>query len=207
MDHSEPWLDWAVELQSIAQAGLYYGKDRFDRERYQRVREIAAQMLSHKTGISPEKVQDLFCCETGYQTPKLDTRAAIFQGETVLLVQETDGRWSLPGGWVDAGLSVKENTIKEVREEAGLEVSADRIVAILDRNKQPGVPPSPFGICKIFVQCTPLGGSFQPNLETLDSGFFALDELPALSVEKTTEEQIRMCFDAYHTDCWNTRFE
>ena len=119
MDHSEPWLDWAVELQSIAQAGLYYGKDRFDRERYQRVREIAAQMLSHKTGISPEKVRDLFCCETGYQTPKLDTRAAIFQGETILLVQETDGRWSLPGGWVDAGLSVKENTIKEVREEAG----------------------------------------------------------------------------------------
>ena len=133
MDHSEPWLDWAVELQSIAQAGLYYGKDRFDRERYQRVREIAAQMLSHKTGISPEKVQDLFCCETGYQTPKLDTRAAIFQDEKILLVRENDGRWSLPGGWADVDISVKDNTVKEVKEEAGLDVSADWVIAVQDR--------------------------------------------------------------------------
>ena len=156
MDHSEPWLDWAVELQSIAQAGLYYGKDRFDRERYQRIRDIAAEMMARKTGISPEKVRDLFCCETGYQTPKLDTRAAIFQGETVLLVQETDGRWSLPGGWVDAGLSVKENTIKEVREEAGLTVTADRIIAVQDREKH-NLPVYAHKICKVFVLCTLLG--------------------------------------------------
>ena len=207
MAHREQWLEWAIELQALAQAGLFHGRDKFDLERYARIREIAAEIVAKHTDLSSAKVADLFCCETGYQTPKLDSRAAVFQGEKILLVQESDLLWALPGGWVDVDLSVGENTVKEVREEAGLEVSADRIVAILDRNKQPGVPPSPFGICKIFVQCTPLGGSFQPNLETLDSGFFALDELPALSVEKTTEEQIRMCFDAYHTDCWNTRFE
>ena len=207
MAHREQWLEWAVELQALAQAGLFYGRDKFDLERYARIREIAAEIVAKHTDLSSAKAADLFCCETGYQTPKLDSRAAVFQEEKILLVQESDLLWALPGGWVDVDLSVGENTVKEVREETGLEVSADRIVAILDRNKQPGVPPSPFGICKIFVQCTPLGGSFQPNLETLDSGFFALDELPALSVEKTTEEQIRMCFDAYHTDCWNTRFE
>ncbi len=206
MDHSEPWLDWAVELQSIAQAGLYYGKDRFDRERYQRVREIAAQMLSHKTGISPEKVQDLFCCETGYQTPKLDTRAAIFQGETILLVQETDGRWSLPGGWVDAGLSVKENTIKEVREEAGLTVTADRIIAVQDREKH-NLPVYAHKICKVFVLCTLLGGAFVENSETTESGWFPLDALPPLAEEKNTRDQVAMCFDAYHDPRWVTMFD
>ena len=206
MDHSEPWLDWAVELQSIAQAGLYYGKDRFDRERYQRVREIAAQMLSHKTGISPEKVRDLFCCETGYQTPKLDTRAAIFQGETILLVQETDGRWSLPGGWVDAGLSVKENTIKEVREEAGLTVTADRIIAVQDREKH-NQPPYAYKVCKVFILCRSVGGSFQENIETTESRYFGLDELPPLAAEKNTENQIRMCFDACQAEHWTTLFD
>lgn len=206
MDHSEPWLDWAVELQSIAQAGLYYGKDRFDRERYQRVREIAAQMLSHKTGISPEKVQDLFCCETGYQTPKLDTRAAIFQDEKILLVRENDGRWSLPGGWVDVNVSVKENAVKEVREEAGLEVTADLVVAIHDRKKH-NRPVYPYNVCKVFVLCSLIGGSFQPNIETLDSGYFPLNGLPPLAEEKNTREQIELCFQASRAEHWKTVLE
>lgn len=96
-----PWLDWAVELQALAQAGLHYSKDPFDLERFTRVREIAAEMLACRSGLPLEKVKDLFCGETGYQTPKLDTRAAIFQGESILLVRERDGRWSLPGdGWM-----------------------------------------------------------------------------------------------------------
>lgn len=203
MDHSEPWLDWAVELQSIAQAGLYYGKDRFDRERYQRVREIAAQMLSHKTGISPEKVQDLFCCETGYQTPKLDTRAAIFQDEKILLVRENDGRWSLPGGWVDVNVSVKENTVKEVREEAGLEVTADTVIAVQDREKH-NRPRYAWKVCKIFVLCSLVGGHFTPNIETTESAYFALEDLPPLAEQKNTREQIEMCFAAYHDKNWKT---
>lgn len=85
------WLDWAVELQSIAQAGLFYGKDKFDLERYERIREISAEMISYKTDIPVEKVKDLFCNETGYQTPKLDTRAAIFQDDKILLVKENIG--------------------------------------------------------------------------------------------------------------------
>ena len=97
----ESWLNWAVELQSLAQAGLTYGKDVYDRERYERIREIAAEMVAHRTDIPLEKVKGLFCNETGYQTPKLDTRAAIFRDGRILLVQERDGRWALPGGWVE----------------------------------------------------------------------------------------------------------
>ena len=99
-EESLVWLDWAKELQFIAQAGLTYSKDPFDLERFQRIREISAEIVSRQTGLSFERVTDLFCGETGFQTPKLDTRAAIFQDGKILLVEERDGTWSLPGGWV-----------------------------------------------------------------------------------------------------------
>ena len=206
MEHKEPWLEWAIELQSLAQAGLYYGKDPFDRERYQRIREIAAEMAAEKTELSPEKVRELFCCETGYQTPKLDTRAAIFQGDSILLVRERDGRWSLPGGWVEVTLSVKENTIKEVKEEAGLDVSADRIIAVQDREKH-NKPVYAWRVCKIFVLCTLLGGAFVPNTETIESGWFPLDSLPPLAEAQNNREQIALCFEAHRAENWETRFD
>ena len=203
MDTAPQWLEWAVELQALAQAGLEYGRDKYDLERYARIREIAAEMTARQTDLPLEKVKDLFCSETGYQTPKLDTRAAIFQGERILLVQESDGRWSLPGGWVDVNVSVGENAVKEVKEEAGLDVVPRLVIALQDRNRR-NSPRSAYGICKVFVLCDLLGGSFQPNLETLDSGYFPLDGLPELSVEKTNAEQIKMCFDACRAEHWKT---
>lgn len=206
MEKTNQWLNWAVELQSLAQAGLFYGKDVFDRERYQRIREIAAEMLTAPSGLPKERVMELFCCENGYQTPKLDTRAAVFQGDRILLVQERNGTWSLPGGWVDVNLSVKESAEKEVREEAGLEVSADLVIAVQDREKH-NLPVYAYKVCKIFLLCTASGGSFQPNSETLQSGYFPLDALPPLALEKNTPEQVRMCFNAYHSTHWVTQFD
>ena len=106
MEHKERWLQWAVELQSLAQAGLTYGRDAYDLERYERIREISAEILSHMTDIPLGTVKDLFCNETGYQTPKIDTRAAIFSDDKILLVRENNGKWSLPGGWCDVNVSV-----------------------------------------------------------------------------------------------------
>lgn len=206
MDKKKRWLQWAVELQSIAQAGLYYGRDEFDRERYERIREIAADMIADQTEIPVEKVKDLFCNEVGYQTPKLDTRAAIFQEDKILLVQEKNGTWSLPGGWVDVDCSVKENTIKEVKEEAGLDVSADLVIAVQDREKH-NLPVYAYKVCKIFVLCTVIGGAFEPNIETVDSRYFGLQELPMLAVAKNTEEQIRLCFEAYRSEHWVTMLD
>ena len=203
MDKREKWLDWAVQLQAIAQAGLFYAKDKFDLERYEQIRAIAAEMISERTEIPMEKVQDLFCGETGYQTPKLDTRAAIFKDDKILLVKENNGTWALPGGWVDVTVSVKENVIKEVKEEAGLDVTADLVIAVQDREKH-NLPIYAYKICKIFVLCTVLGGAFEQNIETVESRYFELDELPPLAAEKNNEEQIRMCFEAYHTENWRT---
>lgn len=203
MNKNEKWLEWAVELQSLAQAGLYYGKDIFDKERYERIRDIASEMVAYKTDIPSDKVKDLFCCETGYQTPKLDSRAAIFKGDKILLVQEKNGRWSLPGGWVDVNISVKENVIKEVKEEAGLDVTADMVIAVQDREKH-NLPVYAYKVCKIFVLCSVIGGEFEENSETVQSDYFGIDELPKLSLEKNNEEQIKMCFDAYYSDNWKT---
>ncbi len=127
---SEPWLKWAIEIQSIAQNGLTYTTGIYDRERYERLRDISAEMLSCKTDIPVEKIKLLFCNEEGYQTPKIDTRAAIFKSGQILLVQENDGRWALPGGWVDVLETIQSNTIKEVKEEAGLTVKTHFIIAI-----------------------------------------------------------------------------
>ena len=206
MDKNEKWLKWAVKLQAIAQAGLYYGRDKFDLERYEQIRDIAAEMISYKSEIPVEKVKDLFCNETGYQTPKLDTRAAVFKGDKILLVQESSGRWSLPGGWVDVDLSIGENAVKEVREEAGLEVTADLVIAIHDRKKH-NRPVYPYNVCKVFVLCSLIGGSFQPNIETLDSGYFPLNGLPPLAEEKNTREQIELCFQASRAEHWKTVLE
>jgi len=190
--HQYQWLEWAKELQFIAQSALTYSKDPFDRERFERVREMAAEMLSHQTELPLETVKSLFCNETGYQTPKLDTRAVILRGEEVLLVRERDGLWSLPGGWVDVNQTIRSNTEKEVREEAGLEVEATRILAVQDRNRH-NPPPYAYNICKVFVLCERRGGSFRANRETTESAWFSPEALPPMADEKNTAEQVRLC--------------
>lgn len=200
------WLEWAIELQSLAQAGLTYGKDIYDKERYERIRDISAEIVSNYTDIEIEKVKDLFCNEVGYQTPKLDTRAAIFEEGKILLVRENNGKWSLPGGWVDVNVSVKENTIKEVKEESGLDVSADKIIAVQDRAKH-NLPVYAYGVCKVFVLCSVLGEQFVENIETTEFQYFGEFEIPELAEEKNNLEQIKMCFRAYRSENWETEFD
>ena len=207
MDTKKMWVDMIVELQSLAQAGLAYGKDAYDKERYERIREISAEMMSHIADIPLEKVKGLFCNEIGYQTPKIDTRAAIFKDDKILLVQEKDGTWSLPGGWCDVTVSVAENTIKEAKEEAGLDVIVKSVIAIQDREKH-NLPIYAYRVCKIFMLCSAVGGNFEPNIETIGFAYFAEDEIPQLATEKNNEEQIKMCFDSYRTgEEWKTLFD
>lgn len=202
----EPWLKWAMEIQSIAQIGLTYTKDEYDKERYEQLRNIASEMLSYKTDIPVDKVKNLFCNEQGYQTPKLDTRAAIFKDDKILLVHEKNGFWSLPGGWVDILESIESNTIKEVKEEAGLDVVAKKVIAIQDRNKH-NTPIYPYGVCKVFVECEVMGGEFVENIETVEIGYFSIDNLPKLAEEKCTPKQVEMCFEAKNNKNWQVYFD
>ena len=206
MDKNEKWLQWAVELQSLAQAGLFYSKDPFDLERYERIREITAEMVSYHSDTPLEKVKDLFCSDVGYQTPKIDTRAAMFNDGKILLVHEANGTWSLPGGWVDVNVSVEENMIKEVKEEAGLDIKVKRIIAVQDREKH-NLPIYAYKVCKIFMQCEVIGGEFVSNIETTGFDYFGMDELPCLAEEKNSREQIEMCFKAMRSESWEALYD
>ena len=204
---NDKWLDFAIRIQSIAQAGIQYGKDQYDKERYEELRKIAAEMISEKTDISVEKVYDLFCNETGYQTPKVDTRAAVFMDDKILLVHENNGTWSLPGGWCDVDQSIASNTEKEVKEEAGFTVKAEKLIAVQDWRKH-NVTNYAYGVVKAFVMCRYESGNFEENIETTEIAFFGKDELPDhLAVEKCTREQIIMCFEAYEKPEMPTLFD
>lgn len=204
---NDKWVEFAIRIQSIAQAGLQYGKDKYDRERYEELRQIAAEMLSLKTDIPVNKIFDLFCNESGYQTPKVDTRAAVFVDGKILLVHENNGTWSLPGGWCDVDQSVVSNTEKEVQEEAGFSVISEKIIAVQDWRKH-NVVNYAYGVVKIFVLCRYEGGEFEKNIETTEIGFFDKNNLSSdLAVEKCTKEQILMCFDSYENPNAATLFD
>ena len=206
MERNEKWLQWAVELQSLAQAGLEYSRDPFDRERFTRIREISAEIVAHQAEIPQPTVEQLFCSESGYQTPKLDSRAAVFRDGRILLVQENDGRWAMPGGWVEVGLSVMKNTIKEAREEAGAHVLPRRVVAVHEAERHCHKTYA-YKVCKVFMLCSLLEQHFEENIETLRCDWFTQNDLPPLAEEKTNADQIALCFEAHQAEHWETRFD
>jgi ADP-ribose pyrophosphatase YjhB (NUDIX family) len=193
---NEKWLQWASELQSLAQAGLTFSENKFDLDRYEKIRSITVDILHEYTEMDHTKIRELFASETGYQTPKVDIRASVFKENKILLVREfVDGNWSLPGGWADVNSSVSESVIRECLEEAGAVVKPKRIIAVQLANLHNN-PLMPYTIYKIFVQCELLEIKFTDNTETLASEFFDIGNLPVLSTGRTTREQIKMCFDA-----------
>ncbi len=189
------WLETAKRIQALAQAGLAYTTNEYDRERYEELQRIGFTMLQEYSDTPVEKIQQLFAGETGYPTPKVDIRAVVIRANTILMVQEkSDRRWALPGGWADIGYSPKEIAVKEVKEEAGLSVWPVRLLAVYDKMKHDH-PPSPFHVYKIFILCEDDGDSPEPGMETIDAGFFPADQLPPLSMERNTEKQILTMFD------------
>ncbi|MDR1834510.1 MAG: NUDIX hydrolase [Fusobacteriaceae bacterium] len=190
------WLTWAKKMQSIAQSGLAYSENPYDRDRYEQIRDLSVEILQHYTEVEEEKIRTLFAAEEGYQTPKVDVRAAIFREDEILLIREKiDGRWSMPGGWADVDLSIRENIRKEAMEEAGCDVRVKRIVAVLDRQRHVR-DAFPFSVYKVIVECDYIRNEFPQNIETSEFGFFNLDNLPELSPGRTTKTQLELCFAA-----------
>ncbi len=192
----EKWIKWASQLQAIAQAGLTFCTDRYDLDRYEKIRDLSIEIMHEYTDIDHNKIRNLFASETGYQTPKVDIRSAVFKNNKILMVREkVDGAWSLPGGWADVNTSVSESVIRECFEEAGAYVIPKRIIAIQLANKHNNSL-FPFTIYKIFVECELVENSFRDNTETLDADFFSINSLPPLSTNRNTRSQIEMCFKA-----------
>jgi len=189
------WLPWVQRLQAIAQAGLLYSRDPFDRERFEQLLGVVAEILAHKLDEPVDRVHEVLKLEAGYATPKVDVRAVVFQGETILLVREAmDGRWSLPGGWADIGESASEIAVRETREEAGYEVRAEKLLAVLDKAKH-AHPRQLWYIYKLFFRCEIIGGAPKASHETTEVGWFSRDALPPLSLDRNTREQVLRLFE------------
>ncbi|WKN45072.1 NUDIX hydrolase [Tunicatimonas pelagia] len=190
-----PWLTTAQRIQALAQAGLTYCQNDYDRERYEELMQISAQMLADYSEAPFEKVMDLFERENGYLTPKVDIRGVVFRDDKLLMVQEKiDQGWTVPGGWADVGYSPSEIVVKEVQEEAGITVVPERLLAVLDK-KCHDHPPTPFYTYKIFILCQHTKGEIQTGPETMNVGFFGENELPSLSVERLTVNQAKLLFN------------
>lgn len=192
------WLEWAKQLQAISQAGLAYSKDVYDLERFELIRDLSTEILEQYTEVDKTLIKDLFANETGYATPKVDVRAVVFKDDKILMVKEiADEAWALPGGWGDIGLTPSEVAVKEVQEEAGLEVKAVKLLGIFDKKCHPH-PPSPYHVYKIFIQCEIIGGHPKEGIETSAVDFFAENDLPPLSVARNTNSQIEVSFKHLH---------
>lgn len=193
-----PWLEWIKQVHAVSRWGLTYAKDPFDLERYEVLRELSVEMMADFAQMDKSRIEELFANEVGYVTPKMDVRGVVFKDGQLLMVQEKwDGRWTIPGGWADIGLSPAEVAVKEVREESGLEVRATKMLALLDKKFYPH-PASPYHIYKVFIRCEITGGVLSTGLESQGVGFFNPKQLPDLSAHRITEEQIALLYEHYH---------
>lgn len=201
------WLTWARRLQSIAQSGLTYNPNPFDIERYEQVRAVAAEILAQHTGVEYTAVLELLERQTGYATPKIDVRGVVFQGDSILLVKElSDGGWTLPGGWVDVNERPSRAVEREVFEESGYEVRAVKLLALFDRALH-GHPPHAFSIWKHFFLCELTGGAPADSIETAGARFFPREEIPPLSIQRTTMEEIERMYQHHANPGRDTDFD
>jgi ADP-ribose pyrophosphatase YjhB (NUDIX family) len=187
------WLNWAQEIFSLSQSGLTYSGNQYDIERYKRLQEITAEIIENQSEISKEAALDSFSMQAGYITPKVDVRGAVIRDGKILLIQErADGNWAMPGGWADLGNSPASVAEREVWEESGFRVKAEKVVAVIDANR---IEPMEFyHAYKIVFLCRLLDGEPRPSYETLAVDFFDLTQLPPLSVYRTNENMLREVF-------------
>lgn len=198
-DRRPRWLRWAQRVQAIAQTGLAYADDPYDRERYQELRGLAVEMASVGLGEPLDDVRVALASGTAYPTPKVDVRAVVFRGDEVLLVREArTGQWTFPGGWADVGDTPSRAAVRETLEESGYQVRAVKVLAVLDKARHDH-PPSADYTWKLLIGCSLEGGEPATGHEIDAVGFFARDAAPPLDLERMTPGQLRLAF-AHHAD-------
>ena len=201
------WLRWARELQALAQTGSHFATSDYDRDRYNRISEIAAEIFARQGDKEGSEILTIFSADSGYATPKVDVRVATFRDNRILLVRELeDGHWTLPGGWADVGEPPSVAAAREVREESGYEVHITKLAALFDRNLH-GHPAYSFHAYKFFFLGELRGGSAQDSHETADAEFFAEDARPPLSLSRVTPGQVAHMFEHFRQPTLPTSFD
>ena len=202
-------IDIAKEMEAIAQIGLHFCDDQFDRERYTRLRELAAELLANESNLSSREILEWTKTEFGYATPKVDVRAFVILANKVLLIRENAdaGRWTLPGGWADVNESPAESIVREVKEESGYIVEPKLLLAVFDREKQGHPPAFLYHVYKMFFHCEIVGGSPQPSIESSESRFFEINLLPELSESRVLPHHIHKFYEAINRKEIKTQFD
>ena len=203
------WLEWAQQIQAIAQKGLLYSKNTYQIEDYKLLRNIAAEIISNHTRIEQSEILDLLVQEIGYPTPKVGVFAAVFEDDKILLVKErSDGLWTLPGGFAEVGESPGEVAVRETFEESGYEVKPVKLLFAYDNNNSKhGHTPFLQGLYKLIFQCEIVGGSPTPSIETAEVDFFTENNIPQLSIRRVTPTQINRIFEHYRNPDLATDFD
>jgi len=188
---SRELIEQAKQYKALAETGMKFQKDPFDQDRYSQVRDLSIKMMALLGGTTPPEVEAFYRPVTDYPTPKVDVRGLVINdsGEVLMVRERVDGRWTIPGGWADIGLTPSEVVVKEIHEEAGLEVTVDRLLAVYDKRCHPH-PPSPYYIYKLVFLCTMKEGSLKPGFDILDAGWFSLENLPDLSTDRIVAGQL-----------------
>ncbi|MDR2038888.1 MAG: NUDIX hydrolase [Bacteroidales bacterium] len=192
-------LNYSKRIRALAEIGLTYSENPYDRDRYEELSSIGQHMMSLLSGHPVEVIEQFFIEDREYKTPQVDIRAVVFdEADRLLLVREKiDAKWSLPGGWADIGYAPSEVAVKEVKEETGLDVLPERMIAVFDKKCHPH-PPHLHYVYKLFIGCKLQGGEMQPAFDTLDVGFFDKNNIPELSEERVTRDQVQLMFDYHH---------
>ena len=200
-------LEWARKVRAIAQNGLVFTRDEFDRDRYQKLQALTDSLVAQELGLPLEEIRSLWKYDDGYITPKVDVRGAVFKDDRVLLVRErSDGKWSLPGGWVDVNDSPSHAIEREIFEESGFRARAVKLAALFDRQRHPH-PPSLYHIYKLMFLCELIGGEAAISNETDAIEFFPLSSLPELSPGRITRGQIERMFTHHANRSLPTDFD
>ncbi|MEJ2011406.1 MAG: NUDIX hydrolase [Anaerolineales bacterium] len=202
------WLAWAREIEALAEAGYTYASNPYERERSIRLRQISAEIIAQYSQLDEADILEAFAAQPGYVTPKVDVRGAVFRDGKLLMVREAmDGRWTLPGGWADVGETPSRAVEREVQEEAGLTVRAEKIVGVYDANRYNGKLPL-FHAYKLVFLCAYEGGEPGVSFETTEAAFFAADNLPArLSSFRTTPKHLQDVLAAHSDPAFETVFD
>jgi len=209
MSSSANILEWARKVQAIAQNGLTFTRDEFDRERFQQLQGLVSEILTSVLNITSGQLASIWQGEEGYATPKVDVRGGVFQQDRVLMVRErSDGKWTLPGGWVDVGDGAAFAVEREIREESGYLARAVKLAAVFDRsNPRHGHPPSILHIYKLMFVCELTGGTATLSNETDGVDFFPVNELPPLSIGRASQSQIELLYQHHLNRTLATDFD
>jgi ADP-ribose pyrophosphatase YjhB (NUDIX family) len=198
----------AIQLAALAQNGLTYSLNDYDSSRYGSAAELARELVSVLAGPDAD-LSLLLAQDSGYSTPKVDVRGVLIDSEErfLLMRERSDGLWSLPGGWADPLDTPSTAVVREVREETGHVAQVIKLIGCWDRDARGHVPPLAVAAYKLFFLCRSTGSGPFEALETLEIGWFGIDELPELSLGRINRWELERALAHHREPTLPTEFD